>query len=84
MVSPVGLEPTTCGLEVRCSVRLSHGNRNAGNCTKQGDAGIRSRNLNPLTGPYLTQLIRLSVFSMEQIPAQLQVHPETGGVAKEP
>ena len=24
MASPVGLEPTTCGLEVRCSVRLSY------------------------------------------------------------
>ena len=24
MASPVGLEPTTCGLEVRCSVQLSY------------------------------------------------------------
>ena len=24
LASPVGLEPTTCGLEVRCSVRLSY------------------------------------------------------------
>lgn len=25
LVRPVGLEPTTAGLEVRCSIRLSHG-----------------------------------------------------------
>ncbi len=30
MVRPVGLEPTTYGLEIRCSILLSYGRKNNG------------------------------------------------------
>lgn len=29
LVRPAGLEPATCGLEVRCSIRLSYGREGA-------------------------------------------------------
>ena len=46
MVSPVGLEPTTCGLEVRCSVQSENGmpqtNANSASAAAAAPAAVGS------------------------------------------
>ena len=84
LARPVGLEPTTCGLEVRCSIQLSYGRSMPVGDPRGHGVAIRARRSEIIqneAGPHAPTMIIKEALRRTG-PAMLLLTPNRAGVKK--